>query len=91
MDVPDHLTVKEFSRRSGCSVATVWRRIKDGSLRHKQLGGPRHRVFIPRDALEPSQPTPPTDDPLATEVNTQTSEMPLPGPKPGWRKSVDLT
>ncbi|WP_395020998.1 excisionase family DNA-binding protein [Dongia sp.] len=39
-------SIKEFSERSGLSVATIYRRLKDGSLRSVQIGG---RRLIPAD------------------------------------------
>lgn len=48
----DCLTVKDFARRKAMSVPTVRRLIKAGVLPHYQVGGRKHLILIPRDALE---------------------------------------
>jgi hypothetical protein len=44
------LSPADFAAQSGLSTCTVRRRIKDGSLPHRRIGG---RIVIPADALRP--------------------------------------
>jgi hypothetical protein len=50
----------EFAKLKGISIATCYRRIADGTLAHRKIGG---RVVIPGDALDP-----PTDDAIAAHA-----------------------
>lgn len=49
---PTYLSIECFAGQLGLSVATVRRRIADGSIPHTQLGGKRHRITIPAYALD---------------------------------------
>lgn len=49
---PDYIFVEEFVERSGLSLVTVRRYIRDGKIPYIQPGGPRSRILIPRDVLE---------------------------------------
>lgn len=91
MEAPNYLTIEEFSRfcGSGASVPTVRRRIKDGSLKHIQLGGPRHRILIHRDALEQFRASPPPDSPASPVAKPKPTKKSLSGPKAGWRNAAD--
>ena len=51
---PDYLTPHEFAHRTGLSLATVRRRINDGTLPVFQPGGKRTAVRIPQSALLPT-------------------------------------
>jgi excisionase family DNA binding protein len=46
------LTIREFSAMSGLSVATIRRRVQDGSINAVQLGGKGKKLLFPRDVLE---------------------------------------
>jgi len=48
---PQVLSVNDFAILSGLSLSTIRRYVADGRLPSIQLGGPRCRVLIPRDAL----------------------------------------
>jgi len=83
----NYLSIQEFSAISGLSVATIRRRIKDGSLSCRQLGGYRCRVLILSDALEQVSP-PPNRPPSPSHASTTASKEPkLSGPKPVWQRS----
>lgn len=93
----DFLTVQEFVRSSRLSASTVWRRIRDGSLPYRQLGGKGCRVLIPADALDCSVSDEEAECPRSHEQtptnrnNNQTprrSERKLPGPTPRWRGKI---
>jgi hypothetical protein len=82
-----HISPAEFAARSGLSVVTVRRRVRDRSLPAVQPGGPRTRVLIPVDALVPVRVDAPAD--LAEpKPPLPTTPAPLPGPAPKWRQSA---
>jgi hypothetical protein len=88
----DYLSPAEFSERSGLSLATVYRRLRDRSLPSAQPGGPRTRVLIPVDALG-TKAVPPEileapSPPIERTITNPTTPPPLPGPAPKWRRSV---
>ena len=57
------LTASEFARAATISLATVRRRIKDGTLPFWQPGGSRTAMRIPRTALDAIEATaPPSRD-----------------------------
>jgi excisionase family DNA binding protein len=47
----EYLTPAQFAQRAGLSLATVRRRIRDGSLPTYQPGGPRTAIRVPASAL----------------------------------------
>lgn len=84
------LSPLEFVAKSGLSLATVRRYLKDGRIPSFQPGGLRCRVLIPVSALEPyaqlagpvsraSRPNQPKVVPRAASKRTRS------GPKPRWR------
>lgn len=89
--VAQFLSPARFAGMSGLSLATVYRRLTDGSLPSVQLGGKSSRRLIPVDALDRLiQPTTPAAQPTAEpppETPTQGPAAPeLPGPAPRWRR-----
>jgi excisionase family DNA binding protein len=85
MSVPDNLSPKQFSQRSGLALKTVYRRLHDGDLPFLQFGGRRHRILIPRTALDlvqPAKSSGPTPSPTA--VPSVGEPAPKCGRKPRW-------
>lgn len=84
------LSPLEFVAKSGLSLATVRRYLRDGRIPSSQPGGLRCRVLIPVSALEPYakalgpafQASGP-DQPKA--VRRAVSKRSASGPKPRWR------
>ena len=83
------LGIKDFASYSGLSESTIRRRIRDGSLPRRQLGGKGKRILIPAAALEMleaaiarSLPFPP-DDPAPSN-----SAISLPGRRPAWLRKA---
>lgn len=85
MEPTNYCSPKEFSRLSGLSIVTVRRYLRSGLLPFVQLGGRRHRILIPCDALGRFR-HPPTDQPQPkTELKGEVSKStPLSGPMPRW-------
>lgn len=75
----------EFSQRSGLSVVTVRRYLRSGLLPFVQLGGRRHRILIPSDAIEQFR-LPPAAEPraVAEPSSEPLKSTPLSGPEPRW-------
>ena len=74
-----YVSPREYSEIVGWSIATVRRRIADGSLAVSQPGGPRTAVVIDVDAslrdraavggnLDPSHPTPSRNEPASIDL-----------------------
>lgn len=78
----------EFARRTGLSIATVRRRLADGSIPSIQPGGHRTRVLIPVSALQapPIGQPPSASSPGADTDDSSVPERPRPrrGPRPRW-------
>lgn len=71
--VAEFLTPAEFAVAAGLSLATVRRRIREGSLPVFQPGGKRTAVRIPRSALLTPHPTlPGTADGGSRRVKSST-------------------
>ena len=84
------LSPLEFVAKSGLSLATVRRYLRDGRIPSFQPGGLRCRVLIPVSALEPyaqaagsvsrtARPNQPKVVPRAVSKRSRS------GPKPRWR------
>lgn len=89
----DALTIQEFARRSSQSESTVRRRIKDGSLKAWQPGGPGTRLLIPVTCLPSAQVvTAPVSLPIQS-ISSPTSKAPqrLSGPTPRWKRFRKVT
>lgn len=93
-DEREYLSPQEFVLRSGLSIATVRRYLRDGRLPSVQPGGRRSRVLIPVTALEPfvatavrlsTQPIAPVEVNLKRQDRTK---RPIPGPSPLWRSQT---
>ncbi len=78
--VPDFLSPAEFSHLSGFSLATIRRRIADGTLPFLQPGGKRTAVRIPRSVL--SSPVTTTAGVSAPAAKTSHS----PARRPNWMR-----
>lgn len=76
------LSVEEFCQQTGLSPATVWRRLKDGSLPSYQPGGKGTRVLIPLEALTAVPPAPAT---TTSPPRRPSRPRPLAGPVPRWQ------
>jgi hypothetical protein len=95
--LPTYLSLAEFSALSGLSVTTLRRRIKDGSLPYRQLGGRRHRLLIPRDALETLNqpvdsscgPCQPDEERNGPTQHISAAPHELPGPRPRWTQQLN--
>jgi len=86
MSDKEYLSVAEFSELSGLSIATVWRYVHQGLLLSKQVAR-RHRVLIPRSALEKlSAETSRTPSAAARTDDTAPRRTRLSGRKPDWMK-----
>jgi hypothetical protein len=85
--VPEHLSPKQFSRLGGLSLATVHRYLRQGFLPFLQPGGRRHRILIPRQALEllPVLLTGHVASLAPDDAGVPCSTPRLPGPAPRWR------
>jgi hypothetical protein len=82
------LSVAAFARLTGLSVATVRRRVRDGSVVVFQPGGPRTRVLIPWTQLQFSMPRTSREKPMAvTQDSSECSK--LSGPAPRWRQRLN--
>lgn len=85
----DYVSPHEFVAKSGLSLATVRRYLRDGRIPSIQPGGRRCRVLIPRSALESftvvkrasgtTKPNP------SSPAKAMLSHKPLPGPRAKWR------
>jgi len=90
MDARRYLSVEEFARYSGLSLATVRRYLKSGKLPYRQPAGPRSRVLIPLDALDIAAPpeqipsTPPATAPAPDQHPPDSGR--LAGPRPQWTR-----
>jgi hypothetical protein len=90
--VPHYLSLKELSELSGFSESTLRRRMKDGTLRPIQPGGPGTRMAFRYDVLEQLAAPAPLDSGRAHEgahaaLAESSDRRPLahiPGPRPKW-------
>ncbi|WP_437191160.1 hypothetical protein [Planctomicrobium sp. SH527] len=80
----DCISVKDFAARVGFSTPTVRRRIKDGSIRICQPGGPGTRLSIPLTELTRLFEQP-SDAATATKTGPS-SHKPIAGPAPKWKQ-----
>lgn len=84
----NYLSPAEVHALTGLSIATVRRRISDGTLPVVQLGGKKHRILIPRTALDQlnTHASTPVDS-SAESTPTPPVNAPLAGPRPKWMRS----
>ena len=88
-----YLTLHEFASATGLSESTVRRRVRDGSLRFVQPGGPGTRILFRVDALERSPDPrsafdrPALNPPLATRSIDPVQNQPS-GPVPRWFRKL---
>jgi hypothetical protein len=76
------LSPAEFAAFSGLSLATVHRRLADGTLPKVQLGGKGCRITIPRSCLDASRAAKPT--PNHSPVSASTTRVKS-GRRPRWQ------
>lgn len=86
----DHVSPARFSELSGLSLATVHRRLADGSIPKKQYGGKRCRILIPLSALS-SQPVGQQASNIESSVNPNTTRPVRSGTAPRWMKTISKT
>jgi len=85
MSSRNHCSPQEFSERSGLSLATVHRYLRSGKLPFVQLGGRRHRVLIPCDALDLLLKPSVNEKPAEPTFNKRSDNPPpMSGPQPRW-------
>jgi len=78
-----YVSPQEFSAISGLSLATVYRRLRDGSLPSIQLGPKKSRVLISLDAAERLvSAAPNAGDPSLPPSDE--APKPISGPRPKW-------
>lgn len=85
MESKNYCSPTEFSQRSGLSVVTVRRYLRSGLLPFVQLGGRRHRILIPCDAIERFRQPPAAEPRVGADPSSEPSKAtPLSGPVPRW-------
>jgi excisionase family DNA binding protein len=84
---PAYLTYEELSARTGISVSTLRRRVKDGKLPYFQPGGRRTRLVFPVDVVERLLQSAPTSSQTLPESQLQPVAHPLQGPQPKWMRN----
>jgi excisionase family DNA binding protein len=90
----EFLSPQELATRTGLSVETVRRRVRDGSLPSIQPGGPGKRILISIAAFMTTLRMPETagDEGCDLTVGQKAAAAPkgrgrLPGPEPSWRRA----
>ena len=80
------LTIDELSKATTLSVSTIRRLVKKGAIVSYQLGGPRHRIMFPTDAIEQATKSAEPPDAQSAPNNSRSGAMdrPLRGPQPKW-------
>jgi excisionase family DNA binding protein len=79
---PAYLSYRQLSARTGLSVSTLRRRVRDGTLQYFQPGGSRTRIIFAADVVERC-----LDDGAAGPAIAQSHQAPPTrrrGPKPKW-------
>ena len=87
---PAYLSIKQFSEFSGLSVATIRRRLRDGSISSHQPGGRKKKRLIPADALRNLSPgAEATVSETAGSANPNEVRLPQTrrGRQPSWKKA----
>lgn len=85
-----HVSPAQFSELSGLSLATVHRRLADGSIPKKQYGGKRCRIMIPLSALS-SRPLEQKAPIIASDANQNTALPVRSGKAPRWMNTSPKT
>ena len=86
-DTRSCLNIDELSAKSGLSLSTLRRRLREGKLPYLQPGGPRTRVLFPADILDRLVNQTPAI--LASQPDAVTLPKPAStarGPQPRWQK-----
>lgn len=87
---PAYLSIKQFAELSGLSVATIRRRLWDGSISSHQPGGRKKKRLIPADALKTLHPCAGATI-SGTAGSANPSDVRLPqtrrGRQPSWKKA----
>lgn len=89
----EFLSREQFAALAGFSRATLSRYVKAGRVPFFQPGGPRHRMMIPRSALE-ALTVPAKSRECVAESRPAVGDEPAPpsrktrrGPKPKWLRN----
>lgn len=75
------LTYEELSRRTGLSISTLRRRVKDGTIPFLQPGSRRSRIVFPIDIVERLLACVPAPAPSAPRPKQNAR-----GPRPKWKR-----
>jgi predicted DNA-binding transcriptional regulator AlpA len=83
----------QFRELTGLSLATIHRRLADGSLPKVQIGGKRCRILIPRSALSAviQSATEPSVCDKSTAPSTAEKPPALGGMRPRWMSRLPPT
>lgn len=90
----EFLSREQFAALAGISRATLSRYVKAGCVPFFQPGGPRHRMMIPRSALElltvPAKGRECVTGPQFVDGDkpNSPSRKTRPGPKPKWLRNA---
>lgn len=84
---PQLLTLKEFSKASRLSPATLHRLVKAGKLPCHQPGGKGGKLLFPINAIDLAA-TPSTTVPNVSDVDRQVGGERLSGPLPKWERDL---
>ena len=82
-DEKQYLTIDELSMRSGLSVSTLRRRVREGNIEALQPGGPGTRLLFRPDVLERSTTAAVRGIPRQGPVAPAGAGH-LPGRRPAW-------
>ncbi|MBA4020180.1 MAG: hypothetical protein C0483_23715 [Pirellula sp.] len=89
-----YLSREQFAALAGISQATLGRYLAAGRVPFFQPGGPRHRMTIPRSALEtltvPAKSRASVAKPQSVDGDkpANSSRTARPGPKPKWLRNT---
>src|SRR5437764_108619 len=85
---PHYLGYEDLQVRTGLSLSTLRRRVREGRIPFFQPGGPGTRIIFPEDVIE--RLLQPTHTHIAPEQPPEPSAYPTPprGPKPKWQRGA---
>jgi hypothetical protein len=81
---PALLTYQDLHLKTGFSLSTLRRRVKEGRIPFFQPGGPRTRVVFPADVVELLLSQSPVSEQPQTPVAAPPSPAAQRGPRPKW-------
>lgn len=82
----DYVDAETLAKRTGLSLATIWRLKRDNKISYRQPAGKGGRVLFPSDALERKADA--TSDLTERKISNKSSSGPLPGPRPAWMSAA---